>query len=77
MQLQVIHDSNGKVTGVFIPVEDWQEFKQKYNNVDLDENSEPSKEQILTELKDAVKELNLKKKGNSVARPIQELLEEL
>ena len=77
MQLQVIHDSNGKVTGVFIPVEDWQEFKTKYKNTELPHNAEPTKEQILTELKDAVKELNLVKKEHADAKPIQELLEEL
>ena len=30
MGIQYISDSKGDVTGVFIPIEDWEELKNKY-----------------------------------------------
>lgn len=31
MNLQFISDNNGKTTGVFIPIQDWDMFLKKYN----------------------------------------------
>jgi lipase chaperone LimK len=30
MSLQFIQDNNGNTTGVYIPIEDWQNLKQQY-----------------------------------------------
>ncbi|MDR2834430.1 MAG: addiction module protein [Streptococcaceae bacterium] len=37
MNLQYIHDNKGNATGVFIPIEEWQSLKQKYNGLQDDE----------------------------------------
>ncbi len=33
MTLQFIHDNKGNTTGVFIPIEDWQTLKAKYEEL--------------------------------------------
>lgn len=33
MTLQFIRDNKGNTTGVFIPIEEWQELKTKYNEL--------------------------------------------
>jgi hypothetical protein len=34
MNLQYISDSNGKTTGVFIPINEWNELKKKYTGIE-------------------------------------------
>ena len=77
MRLQVIQDTRGKATGVFIPIRDWRELKKQYKGLEVLENEEPTKEQILQELKEAVIELVLIEQGKLKARPVKELLNEL
>lgn len=77
MRLQVIQDNKGKATGVFIPISDWQKLKKQHKDLAILEYEEPSKEQILQELKEAVIELKQVELGKLKARPIQELLNEL
>ena len=56
MKLQMIQDDRGKAIGVFIPIKDWKQLKRQYINLEYEE---PSKEQILQELKEEVIELSL------------------
>ena len=77
MRLQIIQDTRGKATGVFIPMRDWKELKKQYKGLEVLEYEEPSKEQILQELKEAVIELGLIEQGKLKARPAKELLNEL
>ena len=77
MRLQIIQDSKGKATGVFIPINDWQQLKKQHKDLAILEYEEPSKGQILQELKEAVIELKQVEQGKLKARPIQELLNEL
>ncbi len=37
MNLQYIHDNHGNTTGVFIPIEEWQSLKQKYDGLGQEE----------------------------------------
>ena len=37
MTLQYIHDNRGNTTGVFIPIEDWQNLKEKYSDLQFEE----------------------------------------
>ena len=37
MNLQYISDSNGKTTGVFIPISEWNELKSKYKGIDQEQ----------------------------------------
>ena len=41
MDLQYIHDNKGNTTGVFIPIEEWQMLKEKYDGLQEEELSKP------------------------------------
>lgn len=77
MRLQVIQDSNGKPTGVYIPINEWRKLKKQHRDLEKLEQAEPTKQQVLKELKEAVLELQLIEKGKRKARPAKELLDEL
>ncbi|MGN6604017.1 MAG: hypothetical protein ACTHK8_16295 [Ginsengibacter sp.] len=77
MQLQIIEDANGKPAGVFIPISKWRQLKKIHKDLEVLENEEPSKNQLLQELKEAVKELALIQKGKLKSRAAKELLDEL
>jgi len=77
MRLQMIQDDRGKDTGVFIPIKKWNQLKKQYGDLEILEYEEPTKEQILKELKEAVVELSLIQKGKVKARPAKDLLNEL
>ncbi len=34
MRTQIIQDKNGLPTGVFIPIEDWENIKKQYPNIE-------------------------------------------
>jgi len=34
MSIQYISDSKGKITGVFIPISEWNTLKKKYKDID-------------------------------------------
>ncbi len=38
MSLQFIHDNRGNTTGVFIPIEEWQDLKTKYTDLQIEED---------------------------------------
>lgn len=77
MNLQVIRDSNGNPTGVFIPMPDWKRLKKQYADLEQYENGAPTKEQLIVELKEAIQELNAIEQGAKQARPLADLLNEL
>ncbi|SOD78494.1 hypothetical protein [Spirosoma fluviale] len=77
MNLQVIHDSKGNPTGIFIPMPDWKELKKQYADLEQYEIGEPTKEQLITELKEAIQELKAVEQGTKQARPLADLLNEL
>ena len=77
MRLQVIQDSNGKATGVFIPIGEWDKLKKQYKDLADLEDDEPSKKQLLGEIKEALLELKLVEERKLKARPAQSLLDEL
>ena len=77
MKLQVIQDSKGKATGVFIPYSEWKVLKKRYKELEALENDEPNKEQILQGIREAVEEMKLIKAGKLKGRPVQELLDEI
>lgn len=77
MKLQIIQDSKGKATGVFIPYNEWKILKKQYKDLEALEIDEPTKEEILDGIREAVKEMKLIKAGKLKGRPIEELLNEL
>jgi len=77
MNLQYISDYQGKTTGVFIPIQEWEALKIKFKGLVEVELDEQTNEEILLGLKQAVEEMNLLKKGKLKARSAKELLNEL
>lgn len=41
MNLQYISDSKGQTTGVFIPIKDWNDLKNKYKGIELEDINIP------------------------------------
>ena len=74
MRLQYLSDTNGNHTGVFIPITDWEELIKQYN-ISVQQVSESNL--LEKELKQAVKEVSMAKKGLLKARPARELIDEL
>lgn len=77
MRLQVIQDGKGNPTGVFIPMSEWKLLKKQHSDLAVLEYEEPTKQQLLQELKEAVIELQLIEKGKIKSRPAKALLDEL
>jgi hypothetical protein len=77
MRLQVIHDSKGKKTGVYIPINEWNNLKKQYKDLEVLEYDDPSKEQIVSEIKEALVQLKMVEQGTLKARPAKDLLNEL
>lgn len=77
MRLQVIQDSKGNATGVFIPMSEWKQLKKQHSDLAVLEYEEPTKQQLLQELKEAVIELQQIEKGKIKSRPAKALLNEL
>ncbi len=77
MELQIIEDAKGKPAGVFIPISKWRQLKKIHKGLEELEYEEPSKTQLLQELREAVEELTLIQKGKLKSRPAKELLDEL
>ena len=40
MNLQYLHDISGNPTGVFIPIKVWNKLKEKYQDIELESNTE-------------------------------------
>jgi len=77
MSLQVIRGGNGKPSGVFIPINEWEMMKEKYQDLKDWEESETRKTEILTGIKEAVDEVKLIKSGKLKAKSLKEILDEL
>lgn len=58
MNLQYISDSKGQTTGVFIPINEWNELKNKYKDIEQEEIRVPEwhKELVLQRLEDYKKD---------------------
>jgi hypothetical protein len=54
MNLLYISDSKGQTTGVFIPINEWNDLKNKYKNIEQEEITVPEwhKDLVLKRLED-------------------------
>jgi hypothetical protein len=54
MNLQYISDSKGQTTGVFIPINEWNDLKNKYKDIEQEEITVPEwhKDLVLKRLED-------------------------
>jgi hypothetical protein len=79
MGLQIIHDSQGNNTGVFIPYSEWNELKKHHKDLAAMESEfdEPTKEDILNNIKKGLVEVGLFKKGKLKTTAAKDFLNEL
>ncbi len=77
MSLQIIQGGNGKPTGVFIPMNDWEAMKTQFENLEMWEETTPSKEDILSNIKRGFEEMKLIKKGKLKTTSLNDFLNEL
>ena len=77
MSVQVIQDTNGETTGIFIPITEWEALKKQYKIPKTIETEHSDKNTLLSELKEAIKELKLIEEGQMRSRPARKLLDEL
>jgi hypothetical protein len=76
MNYQALKNSSGEITGIYIPIEDWEILKTKIDDFENGEYEEPTKEQLLEELKQAFEEIRQIEKGELKTRPLKEFLNE-
>ena len=76
MSLQIIQGGNGKPTGVFIPIKDWEIMKEQYQNLQAWEEPEPTKAEVLAGIKEALEEVKLIKAGKIKAQSLKDFLNE-
>lgn len=72
MNLQFILDSTGQTTGVFIPINDWNNMKRKYNGLEQDELEVPDWHQKVVQQR--LEDFN---KDQSIALDFEDTLNEL
>jgi hypothetical protein len=77
MKIQVIQDSQGHATGVYIPIQEWNALKKQYKALAALEQVVPTQEHMLSDLKQAIYELKQVEQGQIKSRPVQDLLDEL
>ena len=77
MSLQLIQDSDGNNTGVFIPYNEWKDLKKKHKDLAAMEKNTPSKEDIIKNLKKGLKEVELYKDGKLKTTSMKDFLNEL
>lgn len=71
MSLQYISDHQGEVTGVFIPIQEWDKIKTKLNI-----KTDP-KEIYRQELREAVEQMKLIKNGEMAKPKLEDFLNEI
>lgn len=77
MNLQYLTDNKGNTTGVYVPIQDWEEMKQYFKSIEKGEYQEPTKTEILQSIKDALHEVELHKQGKIKLKTIDDLINEL
>ena len=72
MRTQIIQDHNGLPTGVFIPIEDWENIKMKYPDIDKINQDIPQWQKDILD-----KRLDDYKNNPDKFKPIDELFDAL
>jgi hypothetical protein len=72
MSLQYISDNSGHTTAVIIPIDEWNEIRNKYPGIETIEGDLPQWQKDLIDSR-----LEKIKKDPSSLRPVDELFEEL
>ncbi len=80
MTMQYTYNDKGKPIGVFIPISEWKKLKKKYKELEAEEEVEeapPTKEEILNDIKEGLKQVKLHQQGKIKLKTAQQFLDEL
>lgn len=80
MSFQITYDTKGEAFGVFIPIDQWKQITKKHRDLArLGRNvyAEPTKEEIISGIKQGMKEAQLYLKGRLKLKTGNQLLKEL
>jgi hypothetical protein len=77
IRIQIINDSEGRTTGVFIPIDEWQRVKACLDEAEIVEADDLASGVALFELQEAAIELARIQEGSLRGRPANDLLDEL
>lgn len=78
MNIQYLINNNGKTTAVMLPIKEWRAIQKQLNNaLDEEEYKEPTKEEILENIRQGLKEVKLIEEGKLEATPLKDFLNEL
>ncbi|MFA6925220.1 MAG: hypothetical protein WC223_13325 [Bacteroidales bacterium] len=75
MNVQYISDNRGHTKAVIIPITYWNDIAKKLHIPDVED--EPSKEQILKGLREAIEEMKIIRAGKKKQKTLKEFLDEL
>ena len=76
MDLQYVADLSGKPTAVIIPINEWEKIKRVYFK-QQNKFDDYNEDVVLKGIEQAVKEMNMVKRGKLRSRPLEELIDEL
>jgi len=79
MSIQYLINNKGKTTAVMLPIKEWQTIQKQLNNAldEEEEYKEPTKEEILENIRQGLKEVKLIEEGKLEATPLKDFLNEL
>ncbi|MCH8317074.1 MAG: hypothetical protein IIA88_01030 [Bacteroidetes bacterium] len=78
MNIQYLINNKGKTTAVMLPIKEWKAIQKQLNNaLDEEEYKEPTKEEILENIRQGLKEVQLIEQGKLKSRPAKDFINEL
>ena len=78
MSIQYLINNKGKTTAVMLPIKEWQTIQKQLNNaLDEEEYKELTKEEILENIRQGLKEVKLIEEGKLKSRPAKDFINEL
>lgn len=79
MNIQYLINNKGKTIAVMLPIKEWQTIQKQLNNAldEEEEYKEPTKEEILENIRQGLKEVKLIEEGKLKSRPAKDFINEL
>lgn len=80
MNVQYISNQKGQRTAVIVPIQEWNKIKKQLDlpaNTTKEDNTAISKDELLADIKEALREVKLSKEGKIKLKSAWDLLDEL
>ena len=80
MNVQYISNQKGQRTAVIVPIQEWNKIKKQLDlpaNTTKEDNTAISKDELLADIKEALREVKLSKEGKIKLKSTWDLLDEL